>query len=319
MSKFTVVVSNSRHDSYDIEREILAGADAELVLANCTSGEELLEEAKNADGILLDTVRMSAEIVRGLNKCRVINRYGVGYDSVDVSACTERGIQLTNVPDYCAQDVSDHALALLLSCLRQTALRDRLMRQGAWDIPGASRRMEHAILGVIGMGRIGSALIKKVSGFGLSEVLVCDPGKSAGEVAALGAVKTGLDELLQKSDFISLHAPASDDTRGMINTRALSLMKNSAILINTSRGALVDDGALLAALQNGGIGFAGLDAHAAEPLPADSPYKKLDNVVLTDHNAYSSIESVRELKIKSARNVAAVLRGEKPPYCVNEL
>lgn len=319
MSKFTVVVSDSRHPSYDIEREILAKVDAELVLANCITGEDVLRECKNADGILLDAAPMPAEAVRGLTKCRVVNRYGVGFDTVDVEACTAKGIQVTNVPDYCAQDVSDHALALLFSCLRQTALRDRLMRQGEWGIQGTSRRVEHSTLGVIGMGRIGSALVKKVSGFGLSKILVCDPYVSAEDAAALGAVKAGFEEVLQEADFVSLHMPANDETRGMIDKRALSLMKNSAILINTSRGALVDDEALLAALQNGEIGFAGLDTHAIEPLPADSPYKKLDNVVLTNHTAFNTVEGVQELKTKAAQNVAAVLRGEKPPYCVNEI
>lgn len=318
MAKYSVVVTDSRHASYEIERNILAKIDAELTLCNCVTEEDLLHECRDADGILLDMAPMSAKVVAGLNRCQVINRYGVGYDNVAVKACTNRGITVTNVPDYCAEDVSDHALALLFSCLRQTAQRDRLVRCGEWNIQNwRSTRIAGKTLGVLGAGRIARALIRKVSGFGLKEILVYDPYIDRDTIEALHAKKVSFEEVLSASDFISLHMPVTDETKGIIGERALALMKPSAILINTGRGPLVDDTALVSALSRCQIAFAGLDTHCVEPLPKDSPYLKLDNVVLTDHTAYNTVEGTMELKVKSAENIVAVLLGQKPAYPVN--
>ncbi len=320
MAQFIVAVSDSRHKDYEIERNILREAGAELVLFNCASAEDIVRECGLVDGILLDMAPMNAEAVAGLKKCRVINRYGVGYDNVDVEACTKKGIQVTYVPDYCAEDVSDHALALLFSCLRQVPLRDRLVRKDEWNIHyGDSLRVAGKTLGVLGFGRIARAFIRKVSGFGLARVLVYDPYVSSEDIVAMGAQKASYEETLKNSDFLSLHMPVTNETRGMINADALKLMKKSAILINTGRGLLVDDAALIAALQKEQIAFAGLDTHATEPLPPNSPYKALDNVVLTDHTAYNTLEGVEELKTKSAQNIADVLQNRRPAYCVNSL
>lgn len=319
MSNYLVCVSDTRHASYDIERRILAETGAELRLCNCASEEDIVRECADADAILLDMAPMTAKAVAGLKKCRVINRYGVGYDNVDVDACTARGIQVTNVPDYCAEDVSDHALALIMTCLRQTALRDRLVRQGKWNIQRTSFRLQGKVLGVLGFGRIARALVKKTSGFGFSKVLVYDPYVSAQVCADMGAQKAELEEVLHQCDFLSLHMPVTPQTTRMINRETLALMKPTAILVNTGRGPLVDDEALAQALKEGRLLYAGLDTHWVEPLPADSPYLGLDNVVLTDHTAYSTVEAVEELKVKSANNIAAVLRGEQPGYPVNQL
>lgn len=317
MAEFLVIVSDNRHANYKIEQDILARIGAKVRVCNCLTAEDIISECAQADGILLDMAPMNAQAISGLERCRVINRYGVGYDNVDVPACTEKGIQVTYVPDYCAQDVSDHALALLLSCLRQTALRDRLVRQGQWNIQCTSWRIEGKTLGILGAGRIARALIRKVSGFGLEKILVYDPYVSSREIEALGACKASFDEVMAKSDFVSLHIPVTEETRGIIDELALSKMKRSAILVNTGRGPLVDDAALIQALECKQIAYAGLDTHVFEPLPVDSPYKALDNVILTDHTAYSTVEGVIELKTKSAQNIAAVLSGKTPAHCVN--
>lgn len=298
---------------------MLAAADAELTVCQCVTDEDILRECADADGILLDMAPMTAKAIEGLAHCKIINRYGVGYDNVDLDACTAKGIQVTNVPDYCAEDVSDHALALMMTCLRHTALRDRLVRQGDWNIQRTSFRLSGKVLGVLGFGRIARALVHKCSGFGFSEVLVYDPYVPAQACADAGVKKAELDEVLRRCDFLSLHMPVTPQTTGMINRETLSLMKPTAILVNTGRGPLVNDEALIEALQAKKLLAAGLDTHCIEPLPADSPYRGLDNVVLTDHTAYSTVEAVHELKAKSAQNIINALTGVPPVYPVNKL
>lgn len=318
--KYLVKVSDNRHGNYDIEREILAQIDAELQVMDCASVKEMLESCADADAILLDMAPMSSEVVKGLEKCKIVSRYGVGYDNVDVAACTERGIWVTNVPDYCAEDVSDHAVAMLMSCLRQIPLRDRSVRNGKWNLPGTnSFRVSGKILGVLGAGRIARAFIRKMSGFGLAKILVYDPYVPAELISQLGAQSVDLETLLQQADFISLHMPVTDETRGMINEKTLSLMKETAILVNTGRGPLVDDKALIQALKDKRIAGAALDTHNQEPISSDSAYLEMDNVVLTDHTAYNTREAVVELKTKVAMNVVEVLQGKVPTYPVNKI
>lgn len=320
MAKYLAVVTDDRHVDYEIERKILEQADAELKVCNCMTASEVREACEEADAVLLNMAPMDGETVKALKRCKVINRYGVGYDNVDVAACTEKGIQVTYVPDYCMEDVSDHALALLMTCLRQTAMRDRQIRNGKWNIQSSvSVRLKGKILGIIGAGRIARALARKVSGFGFSHILAYDPYVDAAVLQELGIEKVELDELCRRADFISLHMPVTDETRGMIDAEKLSLMKKEAILVNTARGALVNDEDLIKALKEERIAFAGLDTYGIEPLPGDSDYFKLDNVVLTDHTAYNTKEGVEELKRKSAENVAAVLSGKEPAYKVNTL
>lgn len=319
MAKYTVCVSDERHASYKIEQKMLESIGAELKLCHCANEDDLVEQCADADAILLDLAPMTAKAIAGLRKCKVISRYGVGYENVDLDAATARGIQVTYVPDYCMEDVSDHALALMLSCLRHVPMRDRKVRAGEWNLQGDSFRLAGKTLGVIGAGRIARALIRKVSGFGLKEVVAYDPYLSAEDLAPIGVRKVDLDELLRISDIISLHLHVTDETRGIINAQALSKMKSSAILINVSRGPLIDDNALLNALKNHTILAAGLDTHNQEPLGADSPFCLLDNTVLTDHTAYSTKEGVEELKTKAAQNIIDVLTGITPKYPVNVL
>lgn len=316
MNNYLVCVSDTRHESYDIERELLADIGAELRLCRCATAKDIAGQCADADAILLDLAPMTAEAIAGLKNCKVINRYGAGYENVDLNAASNAGICVTNVPDYCMEDVSDHALALMMSCLRHTAMRDRRIREGMWNIQATSFRLAWKTLGVIGAGRIARSLIHKVGGFGFREIVACDPYLSTEELAAIGVRKVELDELLAISDFVSLHLHVTDETRGMINRDTLGKMKRTAILINVSRGALVNDDDLFEALRDGTILAAGLDTHNHEPLGTDSPFYHLDNVVLTDHTAYATVEGVRELKEKSARNIIDVLSGREPKYRV---
>lgn len=314
MAEFTVCVTDKRHESYDLEREILQQAGARLEVCRCETEEDILRECSQADGILLDQAPMTRRVIMGLAHCKVINRYGAGYDNVDLEACRERGIQVTYVPDYCMEDVSDHALALMLACLRHIPERDRKVRQGQWDIPGDSFRLRGKTLGLIGAGRIARVLARKVQGFAFAQILAYDPFVPEDILAREGIRKTDLDTLLNQSDFISLHLHLTPETRNILDGAAIRKMKPSAILINVSRGGLVDDDALLAALRERRILAAGLDTHSREPLGSDSPFCALDNAVLTDHTAYYTREGVEELKIKSAKNVVCVLKGLPPPY-----
>ena len=314
---YKVCVTDCRHSSYEIERKIIEDAGFELVLCSCVTGDDIIAQCGDADAIMLDMAKIDAKVIHGLLKCKVINRYGVGYDNVDVKAASEKGILVTNVPDYCMEDVSDHALALMMSCLRHVALRDREVRAGKWNIHARSFRLKGKTLGLLGFGRIARTLAHKVSGFDFGEILVYDPYVTEDACREAGAVKASLEEVLSKADIISIHMPVTDETKGMINRDRIALMKPDAILINTARGPLIDDDALVEALKNGRILEAGLDVHNAEPLPKGSPYLGLDNVTLTDHTGFSTVEGEQELKEKSARNVVDVLSGREPKYCVN--
>lgn len=319
MAKFKVCVSDARHASYEIEKKAIEAIGGNLFLCNCKTEEDIIHECGDADAIFLDMAPMSAAAIAGLKKCKCINRYGVGYDNVDVEAASKAGIQVTYVPDYCAEDVSDHALALMLSCLRQVALRDRLIRQGRWNIQQTSFRLQGKVLGVLGFGRIAKALIRKCSGFGFSKVMVYDPYVPEKACKKAGVEKKSLKEVFSQSDFVSLHMPITPETTHIVNEESLEWMKPTSILINTSRGKLVDDHALATALRENQILHAGLDTHNVEPITVQCPYRDLDNVTLTDHTAYSTVEGVIELKTKSAQNIADVLTGKKPNYQVNKL
>lgn len=319
MAKYKVVVSDNRHGDYSIEAAVLKPVDAEVVIEDCSTVEEMIIACRDADGVLLDQAPMPAQVIENMTKCKVVSRYGVGYDNVDVEACTKKKIYVANVPDYCMEDVSDHAMALFYSCVRRITLRDKQVRQGGWNMDRSGiYRIKDRVFALVGFGNIARCLVRKLSGLGLKKVLVYDPYVSKEIIEASGAQKADLETVLTEADYISLHVPVTPETKGIINKKAFSLMKNSAILINTARGPLVDEEALIDALSTGKIAFAGLDTHNKEPLPADSPLLKMDNCILTDHVGFYSVESMKELHTKIAQNIKAVLEGGKPIYPVNK-
>ncbi len=319
MANYTVYVSDNRHASYEIERKMLENAGMELKVLNCVTEDDIINQCADADAILLDMAPMPARAIQALKHCKCITRYGVGYDNVDVEAATAAGIQVTNVPDYCMEDVSDHALALMLDCMRHLAWRDREIRKGKWNLQATSFRLVGKTLGLIGAGRIARCLARKVSGFGFREIVAYDPYISAEDLSVMGLRKVELDELLAISDFVSLHLPVTAETRYMINKDTLAKMKPTAILVNTSRGLLVNEEDLVDALKSGRILGAGLDTLIREPLGPDSPFYSLDNVVLSDHSAYYTEEGIVELKTKAAQSVIDALTGKPVRYPVNHL
>ncbi len=319
MAKYKVVVSDNRHGDYSIEAAVLKPVDAEVVIEDCSTVEEMIIACKDADGVLLDQAPMPAQVIENMTRCKVVSRYGVGYDNVDVEACTKKKIFVANVPDYCMEDVSDHAMALFYSCVRRITLRDKQVRQGGWNMDRSGiYRIKDRVFAIIGFGNIARCLVRKLSGLGLKKVLVYDPYVSKEIIESLGAQKADLETALAEADYISLHMPVTPETKGIINEKAFSIMKNSAILINTARGPLVDEAALIDALSNGKIAFAGLDTHSKEPLPADNPLLKMENCILTDHVGFYSDESMKELHTKVAQNIRAVFESGKPTYPVNK-
>lgn len=319
MARFKVVVTDDRFGTYAEEKAVLETIDAEVVVTNCSTPEEVAEACRDADGVLVNLAPMPAEVINQLEKCKVIARYGVGYDNVDVNACTAKGIYLTNVPDYCAEEVSDQALALLLGCIRKIARRDAQVRQGMWNIGKADPiyRIAGKTFAFLGYGMIARCLHRKIKGLNLARVLVYDPYLSEDFVKSQGAEKVDFETALKEADYISIHMPLTDQTRGIINEQAFALMKPTAILVNTSRGPVIDEKALIKALSTGQINSAGLDVHNKEPLDPDNPLMKLENCILTDHVGWYSEESMSELKRKAAENVRDVLTGNKPKYPVN--
>ena len=320
MPKFKVVLLEDRYETHDHEKRVLREIDAEVIEAGHTETEdEVIDICRDADGITVNLAEITARVIQGLEKCRVIARYGVGYDNVDIAAASAKSIKVVNVPDYCDEDVSDHAMALFLGCVRKVSIRDRQVRAGQWDIGRSDPvyRVKGKTFGLVGYGRIPQTLHRKLKGFDLGRVLVADPFISEALVAGNGAELVDFDTLVKESDFISIHAPLTDKTYGMFAEEQFSAMKDTAILINTARGPIVDPEALYQALKNRWINSAGIDVHTQEPLPKDSKFFELDNVILTDHTGFYSEESQIELQTNCARNLATVLKGENCDAVVN--
>jgi D-3-phosphoglycerate dehydrogenase / 2-oxoglutarate reductase len=253
-----------------------------------------------------------------LTRCKAIGRFGLGVDNIDLPAAKELGIAVNYVPDYCLREVSDHAMALLLALARKIPFSNKLVQSGRWEVPPIVplRRLEGRVLGLIGFGNIPRALTPKAQAFGL-KVITHDPFAAKEVFDKFGVESVSFDDLLARSDFISVHAPLLPATRGLINAAAFSKMKKGAYLINTARGPLIEEGALVIALDSGRLGGAALDVVATEPLAKDSPLIGRDNVILTPHTAFYSVEALDELQTKCASDVARVLSGEKAVYPIS--
>lgn len=321
MSRFKVVMTDDRHKTYEEEKCVLEPIGAELVIANCSTPDEVMDACRHADGILLNLAPMNAEVVGKLEQCKVISRYGVGYDNVDIPACTEKGIYVANVTDYCMEEVSDQALALIMACARKVVRRDAQVREGKWNIGNADpiHRLAGKTFAFIGFGAIARCLFRKIRGMNFSRILAYDPFMDEAKIKAMGAEKADWETAIREADFISIHIPLSDQTRGIINADTFAMMKPTAIIVNTSRGPVMDEAALIDALKSGKINSAGLDVYEKEPLDVNSPLMQLQNCILTDHVGWYSEESMSELKTKAAQNIKDVLLGGQPKYLVNRI
>jgi D-3-phosphoglycerate dehydrogenase len=315
---FIVAITDYVFPSLEPEQRVLAPLGVELRPQQCKSEEEIIELTRGADAVLNCYAKMTARVIGKLDHCKIIARYGIGVDNVDLAAATRAGILVTNVPDYCIDEVSDHALALLLSLARQIVAADRAVKGSAWDVVahGGIRRLRGQTLGVVGFGKIAIAVASKAQAFGL-RVLAHDPYLDTAVIARYGVQAVDLDTLLAESDAISIHVPLSLETRNLIGQSELARMKPTAFLINTSRGGIVDEHALATALKEARLGGAALDVLTVEPSPPDHPLRQAPNIILTPHLAFYSRESVIELQTKAAEEVARALKGEPPRSPIN--
>lgn len=295
---------------------------ATVKLAGSTTEEGLIAEVGDVDVILVVYAKITKRIIEAARRLKGIVRYGVGVDNVDVRAATERGIYVANVPDYCTGAVAEHTFALLLALARRIVLADRTVKTASWGVwtqqPAElmGTELEGKVLGLIGMGKIGCAVARRAKAFGM-RVMAYDPYLGEDRARLLGVELVDLDTLLKGSDFVSIHVPLTSETLGMIGELELRKMKRTAYLINTSRGPVVDEGALYKALREGWIAGAALDVYEKEPPDRDNPLFKLDNVVLTPHVAWYTEEALKRLKRSVAEEAIRMLEGMPPKNLVN--
>lgn len=280
-----------------------------------TPEEMLIAALQEADAIIASSDPYTRRVLEGLPRLKFLVRWGIGVDTVDLEAATELGILIANVPGVTAPAVADLTWAMILALARHLVFQHQRVQQGGWE-RRVGIQVEGKTLGLIGFGQIGRAVARRARGFQMT-VLVYDPYVPAEEVWAGGGEPVGLEELLQRSDFVSLHAPSTPETHHLLGEAELRRMKPTAYLINTARGSLVEEGALLRALEEGWIAGAGLDVYATEPLPPQHPLRRLPNVVLTPHSGFSTRETIQGLNIATAEAVLAAWRGEMPPSPVN--
>lgn len=306
-------------DLFDLKPEVLANmettlgrAGATLEVAQHRTETAILQAAGSADLVLIQSVRplINKRVIPGLRACRGIIRLGLGYDSVDVQAATQAGILVSNVTGWCNQEVAEHTLALFLSGARKITRLDRQLHDGLWSRQEAVPifRLQGKTAGLVGCGRIAQMVAQRLQGFGLN-ILGFDPYVDEATMATFGIKKASLDEILSQADFISVHARLTDETFHLLSQRELGMLKPDAFLINTSRGAIIDESALISALKQGQLCGAALDVMEHEPLSPDSELCRLPNVILTPHLASYSNEAVAELYLKGADIAASLLQG----------
>lgn len=305
------------------EKEQLESMDCELIFGRYRSTTELIQHAKYADILLNFELPLRRETIEQLPNCKLIVRYSIGVDDIDIKTATERGILVANTPTYCVEDVSDHAISLLLACARFLFFLDRDVRASRWAElwadglpPYHARRINKCTVGLIGFGRIGQAMGRKCKALGM-QVLAYDPYVNLEVGRRLGISLVGLSTVVRDADFVSVHVPLQPETRHIVNEELLLQMKPTAYLINTSRGGVIDEPALITALSERKIAGAGLDVFSKEPPDSDNPLFRLDNVILTPHFASVTIESTMDIRREAMKAVGAFCRGEWPDSVVN--
>src|ERR1041384_6569162 len=313
-----IAVTDSVFPSLDPAKAALSRLNPTYRMSKSVNADDIVAVAKDADAILVTYAKLTREILTQLTKCKAIGRFGLGVDNIDLTAAKEKGIAVNYVPDYCIREVSDHAMALLLALIRKVPLSNKLVQAGRWEMPAVVpiRRIEGTTLGLLGFGNIPRLVAPKAKAFGI-RVIAHDPFAKAELFKSTGVESVDLDTLYAQSDYISVHAPLTPQTRGMLNAAAFAKMKKGAYIVNTARGPLIDEAAMIAALDSGQLGGAGLDVVAAEPLARDSKLLGRDNVIISPHTAFYSIEALNELQTKCATDVARVLSGEKAVYPIS--
>ena len=320
MTNPRIAVTDSVFPNLAPAMAIFSELDATVTLAEDSTPEAIIEVARDADALMVTFAQITREIIGELKNCRAIGRFGIGVDNIDIDVATEAGIQVCYVPDYCLDEVSDHALALLMSLARKITYSNALVQSGRWEGKAVAPlwRLRGKTLGLVGLGKIPQTLVPKAKALEL-HVVAYDPYISADVAAGIDVQLLSFDELLAVSDYISLHAPLTEETRNLFDADAFAKTKPEALLINTARGPMIDEQALANALDAGRLSGAGLDVMPNEPPDAACPLLNRDNVILTPHTAYYSEDALLDLQTKAARDVARVLSGEAPVYPFNRL
>ena len=315
-----VVVTDWTFPDLSLEEAVLRPRGCALGGRQCKTEADLIALVRDADCVITQFARVNAAVIAAMARARVIVRYGIGVDNVDLDAARARGIPVCNVPDYCIDEVADQTLAFLLATTRQVVANANHVRAGHWGLAGPLAGMQalrDRTVGVVGLGRIGREVVKRLLPF-KSRVVVFDPVVPSAEVSRLGAeAVSSLEELLPLCDVLTLHCPSTPQTRKMINAVALGRLQPGAILINVARGDLVDTAALVTALENGQLGGAALDVCDPEPIPEGHPLRRLPNVVLAAHIASVSPRAVKKLRETAALLAATAAAGDLPPNVVN--
>jgi D-3-phosphoglycerate dehydrogenase / 2-oxoglutarate reductase len=317
MPQFLVAVADSVFPNLDPARAVLSKVGAELRLAEKPTPDSIVQVARDADAVLVTYAKITADMIRQMPRCRIIARFGIGVDNVDIAAATAASIVVTRVPDYCIDEVSDHTLALLLALVRKIPFANSRAHAGRWEMSAVApiHRLRGRVLGLVGFGRIPQLVAPKAKAFGL-KVVTYDPYVPPEVTTAAGVERVDFAELLKVSDYVSIHTPLIPETEGLFNADVFRKMKPTAYLINTARGPIVDEAALVHALDAGHLAGAALDVLSQEPSMA-SPLLGRDNVILTPHMSFYSVESLVELQTKAAEEVVRVLTGQMPRNPVN--
>jgi D-3-phosphoglycerate dehydrogenase / 2-oxoglutarate reductase len=311
VAAFKVVVTDQVFPDVEIERELIESAGGRLEVAT-GDRDQVLASAADADALLNTYFTMDAPAISRLTRCRIIARYGIGVDNVDLEAARKAGVSVTNVPDYCVEEVATHTVAHMLALIRRLPQGDALVREGGWGAAslGPMRRLSTLTVGFLGYGRIARYVERILSSWG-PRIIVHDPYVDA----ASGVQTVGLEELFATSDILSVHCPLTAETRGLVSARTLALMKPTALIVNTSRGPIVKMADVVAALRKGTLGGAGLDVFDTEP-PASGLIIDVPNLLVTPHSAFSSVEAIKESQRKAATQVLKALAGEELDYRV---
>lgn len=313
-----VYVTDYEYATLEPEKRELNKIGAIMIPKQCKTEEDVIRECKDASGLIDQYAPITRKVMESLPDLKVVGRYGVGVNTIDVDAATELGIQVLNVPDYCMDEVSNQAISLMLACHRKLNILNSQVHHNGWDYKIAKpiHRLQGQTLGLLGFGRIPKMVAQKAKAFGLN-IIAYDPYVTPEVGLQYNVTILPLKDVLQKADIISVHVPLTKDTENLLNEQTLSWVKPEAIVINTSRGPLIDEKALYHALKDKKLGYAGLDVTVQEPIQKDNPLLTLDNVIITPHVAWYSEEAELELKTKVAQGVVDVLSGKNAKYLVN--
>jgi D-3-phosphoglycerate dehydrogenase len=317
--KVYVIQGRGQRDYADCQRALERVPATMEALPFIGDAADVIERTRDADALIVSASPVTRRVMEALEGLKVVVRTGVGYDEVDVPAATELGVVVVNIPDLWIREVANHAMALLLAWNRRIVTLDRAVRSGVWNsrVPGPPTGSLHGeTVGVVGLGNIGSAFARRIAALE-TRVIACDPYVDDARFTALGVERVDLAGLAAQADYVSVHTLLNDETRGLINETFLRRMKPTACLINTSRGPVVDEPALIRALRAGWLAGAALDVFEEEPLSADSPLRQIDNVILTPHAAYFSSPAVAQVPRRCGEEVARVLTKERPLHVVN--